>query len=87
MKECGKYVRKYLQLENKGQKNIYPKPLRSLGKNGGNGRKYRWQYALCVESQYRWVLQEVIHCCYEILVGQNISTLILAMLVFFFVFQ
>lgn len=39
------------------------KPLRPVGKNGGNGRKYRWPYALCIESQYRWILQEDIHCC------------------------
>lgn len=56
----------------------------SDGKNGRNGRKYRWQYALCIDSQYRWILQEEIFCSYEVLFGQGISA-ILTILVFFVV--
>lgn len=49
-------VRKQRMKKNK------PKPLISVEKNGRNGRKYRWQYALCSESQYIQILQEKIHC-------------------------
>lgn len=39
VKECGKYVRKYLQMEDKEQQNN-PQTLELCwGKNGGNGRK------------------------------------------------
>lgn len=84
MKSCGKYVRKYLLLQNNEWKKT-PNPW-SDGKNGGNGRKYRWQYALCIDSQYRWIPQEEIFCSYEVLFRQGISA-ILAILVFFLFLQ
>lgn len=35
----------------KRDRNKIPNPLRSVGKNGGCGRKYSWQYALCIKRQ------------------------------------
>lgn len=80
--KCGKYMRKYLQLETNEQQSNSQTLEICWGKNGGKGRKYRHLQAQCFRVNADACCKKKSNAVMKSY-GQDISVLILAILVIF----